>query len=428
MPNTNTFPAGPSPTPIIELTSVTGSTVSNNLIDGAGSDFQEGILLENGNNDSILSNTITLAPSSGTLHTIGIDIEYSTSGASTINIGNNHITTNNVGIGLNINATHNTDANVKVDVYGNDFHNNAIGVRYIGAGGTPGSDLGGGALGSVGGNNFRGFTSTATASAGAIVVSNVAAGATLSAQDNLFANGTTPGNVVSPNGTSVINTNGAVTGTAAFIQAAFMDLLGRNASSSEVSQQTNVFNSSSGQAGVIDGLITSQEGANFIVNNLYIQLLGRPADSMGLSFWSSMIQNGGTLEQVETGILTSPEFLARANGSNYVQDLYLVLLNRTASADELAYWNGVLSGQNGAANVAMGILTSTEYRMDFAQSIYEQDLHRSASSSELSGWANATASLQQLIQQFMAGDFSTQLSLLGIEEGILSSTEFFNNG
>ena len=82
-------------------------------------------------------------------------------------------------------------------VQGNDFHNNVIGVRYIGNGGSSiNTDLGGGALGSLGGNNFRGFTATGTANSAAMVLAGVGTGAVLTARSNMFATPATASNVV----------------------------------------------------------------------------------------------------------------------------------------------------------------------------------------------------------------------------------------
>src|SRR5439155_3995641 len=78
--------------------------------------------------------------------------------------------------------------NVKVE--GNDFHFNQVGVDVPpgpGSGSVAGIDLGGGTLGSKGGNNFRSFSAAATTTSGAIVVSAPLVAGTISAQKNIFS-------------------------------------------------------------------------------------------------------------------------------------------------------------------------------------------------------------------------------------------------
>src|SRR5262249_10147441 len=68
----------------------------------------------------------------------------------------------------------------------NDFHTNMIGLSIQGDGTSAGNlDLGGGTLGSTGGNNFRSFRTAGTGTY-AIGLFNVASTYTVSAQHNLF--------------------------------------------------------------------------------------------------------------------------------------------------------------------------------------------------------------------------------------------------
>jgi len=72
-------------------------------------------------------------------------------------------------------------------VQGNDFRNNLQGITVQGDGSTAGTiDLGGGPLGSSGGNNFQDFT-TATGTSWAIGLFYVSPSYTVSARGNLFS-------------------------------------------------------------------------------------------------------------------------------------------------------------------------------------------------------------------------------------------------
>src|SRR5262249_9093551 len=124
-------------------------------------------------------------------------------------------------------------------------------------------------------------------------------------------------------------------------------------------------------------------------------------------------------EMALSQILATPEFFNRAQtmgfgdtpNGNYVRGLYQALLGRTASAAEVAGWVNALQGNTVTRQgVALGILSTSEYRTDVAAGYYTGLLHRSASQAEISFWVNS-----------------------GLDEvhdriGIEASTEFFTNG
>jgi len=71
-------------------------------------------------------------------------------------------------------------------VQGNDFHNNRVGVSVTGNGATAGNvDLGGGSLGSTGGNNFKSFF-VPTPTSYAVGLFSVASSYIMDAKMNLF--------------------------------------------------------------------------------------------------------------------------------------------------------------------------------------------------------------------------------------------------
>jgi hypothetical protein len=107
------------------------------------------------------------------------------SGASptTVSVVNNILSTNNQATGLILTG----GAHFQAMVQGNTFSSDLRGVKVIGNGSTAGVvDLGGGSLGSTGGNDFSSFT-TANASSYAIGLFKVSSGYTMTALDNVFS-------------------------------------------------------------------------------------------------------------------------------------------------------------------------------------------------------------------------------------------------
>ena len=87
------------------------------------------------------------------------------------------------------------------------------------------------------------------------------------------------------------------------------------------------------------------------VNAEFGNLLGRPADAGGSSYWANQLAGGQSSQQQFLAIESSPEAAARAqsDASGFVQGQYEQLLGRQADAGGLAYWTGVLNANHGNA-------------------------------------------------------------------------------
>jgi len=403
----------------------------NTFLGGAIGAPQTAISIESSQNVMIVNNTIRLpgaSVSSGAGTDIGIAISPSTTSSgtppvvtygpvSTGSILNNVLSTANPGIGLSItsvsNETTTADADTKFLVQGNAFNGDGIGVNYVGSGGaTIGTDLGAGALQSLGSNDFRGFDSSATATAGAIVASNLGTGVVLKAQSNIFNSGVTPANVVFTTqptaGTATIDVSASLTGNQAFVQTLYNNLLGRSGQMSELNYWVQVLTGNgpnSGRSAAVSGINSSIAALNVLVDSYYLKFLGRVADTAGAQYWVTMIQNGMALESVQAAFVSSPEFIS-TNNTDYVQALYRAFFNRTGSTSDLNYWYGQLQQTNGLNLVARGFANSQENKGVFADDCFTDYLHRQASSTDRAYW-------------------ETQGSLFNIRLGILSSDEYF---
>jgi hypothetical protein len=358
----------------------TAATIGAISITGTAAGALTGVVVE--------GNTITLqAPGTSTA---GIAVTTSTAAAG-VTVLNNSITTG-AGTGLSIAAG--SDAATAVLVQGNDFTGNAVGVSYAGAGGAAiGSDLGGGPLGGTGGNVFASFTAAATAGGAAISVTGVGTGAVLSAQGNVFGTGT-PSSVV--NGSGFVNVGNALTGNAGYVQYLYVSILGRAGSSAELQGWVNALTSGRlSRSQVAGDVLNSIEALDRQVNQLYIDCLGRAGGTAELTSWAADIQHGLTLEQVITGIVTSTEWQQKNPGSP-IEVYYENQLHRTAAASELAGWQTVLQS-GGLAAVPTGIVSSPEFRQDFALTVLTQMLHNpSAAAQARSLAANSSLNLLQI--------------------------------
>ncbi|HEV3079111.1 MAG TPA: DUF4214 domain-containing protein [Gemmataceae bacterium] len=350
------------------------------------------------------NNTITMSSHSST----GIDIKQLGGGIALVNVFNNTITTAGVGLSLLCQV----GANFSAVVEGNDFSNTVVAVKITGDGATTGPscgtiDLGGGSNAglhsSLGGNDFRGL-----ASGGFAITIDKATTSTVTAHDNLFPSGPSPSQFVfAPvgNGSVDLGSN-PLSQTQAFVQGLYNDLLGRTGSLAELNAWVNVFNTQ-GQAAVANDILRSSESLGRVVDSFYLRFLGRQSDTAGRAAWVNILQHGASLESVEAGFITSPEYLSNID-TDFVQSLYINLLGRTGSAAELAPWNNGIQAL-GLAGIGNAFLTSQEYRADNVTADFATFLHRPPSPTEISQYAGSAT------------------DLLGIEAAILSTPECFSN-
>src|SRR5262249_9660592 len=137
-----------------------------------------------------------------------------------------------------------------------------------------------------------------------------------------------------------------------FVQAVYLNALGRAGSTAELNGWVNVLQGPNGQAAVAQGIENSPEGRANLGKGWYRTFLGRTAQGGEELAHANALRAGATEEAVLGGILGSQEFLTRAQTliatgtqqERFVQALYLLLLNRTAGAGEVAGQVAALNG------------------------------------------------------------------------------------
>jgi hypothetical protein len=215
--------------------------------------------------------------------------------------------------------------------------------------------------------------------------------------------------------------SGAFAGLSAqqrFIQALYLDALGRAGSVAELNLWAPILNGPNGQAVVARGIENSPEGRDNLVKGWYRTYLGRSADGVEERGHVAALLAGMTEEAVLGGILASPEFFAHAQTllstgtpqERFVQALYTLLLNRPAGSGEVAGQVAASSGGQSRAQVAMNFLRRQEFRTDLVALYYSTFLHRTASAAESNDWV-----FSQLDANMLRLSFE-------------SSPEFFVNG
>lgn len=101
------------------------------------------------------------------------------------------------------------------------------------------------------------------------------------------------------------------------------------------------------------------------VDQLYRNVLGRPADKAGLAYWDSALAAGTSRGEVLLGFAQSAEFKAASDHEVTTALGYLGLLGRDAAPAEMAYWVGQLDAGQAEAKVVGRFLEVDEYHDRF---------------------------------------------------------------
>lgn len=174
---------------------------------------------------------------------------------------------------------------------------------------------------------------------------------------------------------------------------------------------------------------------------LYSALLQRAPDAAGLGYYATQLQNGLSTTQVAQGFISSSEYQStygNQSSGDYVQNLYTKLLGRTADSSGLSYWQGQIDSNTlSRAQVAASFVTTPEvqsvqdapgsssnlsagvFGADPAavqvQSDYQTIFGRSADSSGLGYWTqqlHAGLTQQDVLSNFIASrEFSANAAV-----------------
>ncbi len=140
---------------------------------------------------------------------------------------------------------------------------------------------------------------------------------------------------------------------------------------------------------VVTEFANSEEWAGAIVDEIYLDVLGRPPDPAGRTYWVNRLNDGLRTQDLGALFYSSPEYV-QAAGSNtaYVTQLYRALLHREPDAEGLNHWVTRLdSGQAVPGDIASGFYQSVESRNDRVVRLYNTILLRGPDDDGRDFWA-----------------------------------------
>jgi hypothetical protein len=112
---------------------------------------------------------------------------------------------------------------------------------------------------------------------------------------------------------------------------------------------------------------TPDEIAHSAIFRLYRAAFNRSPDQSGDAFWTTMLGQGSSLNQVAAFITQSTEFLplAALNDHDFITQVYQNLFNRTPEQSGLDFWTALLSGGTSRADVLTDLVSSPEAIADW---------------------------------------------------------------
>ncbi len=224
---------------------------------------------------------------------------------------------------------------------------------------------------------------------------------------------------VSTSSTLVVTINSqALDADSKFIRAVYEQALGRPGTIAEWNYWSQFLVNGNGRATIANDIERSTEARTLTLDNWYKVYLQRSQSpsTAEIQFWLNEFNNGATEETVLSQLLASAEYYnlapkvpgvtggPKASDSTFVQELFIQLFNRKASANDVSFFTSLVS-TIGRQEVVYTLLTSTEFRTDQITLYYGPALLGRTvppAASEVSGWVNSGLDLTSIRIDFLA--------------------------
>jgi Domain of unknown function (DUF4214) len=155
-----------------------------------------------------------------------------------------------------------------------------------------------------------------------------------------------------------------------YLTKCYLALFGRDADFTSWEQIFKLMQAGAQQVTTLNGFLSSPEyQAQFpnslsnaaFVNAAYQQLLGRAPDAAGISYWNFLLNFGVPRSFVLNGFITSPEYNTRVAHRVTANLLYLTLLQRTGEPAGIHFWTVVQDFGVPMNSIIGSFINSPEY-------------------------------------------------------------------
>src|SRR5262249_32889381 len=146
-----------------------------------------------------------------------------------------------------------------------------------------------------------------------------------------------------------------------FVNQTYLDLLQRPADPTGLAGWTNALTNGASRGQIIQAIQASLEYRQDLIDDLYGPSLHRKPDTAGRDGWVNLLGQGASLSSIRALFLGSAEyFQMRGQGSTqqFVQAIYHDVLGRSADSQGLTAWSQAAANPANRVNVAFNILLS----------------------------------------------------------------------
>ncbi len=174
-----------------------------------------------------------------------------------------------------------------------------------------------------------------------------------------------------------------------YLSAVYRLFAGRPANPRQLSAAATLIEQRGDRLTLTKQLAVSDHWTGDTIDRLYRNVLGRPADPSGRSYWVGEVANGLKVADLGTYFYGSTEYArSRGSGRGYVTALYQAILGRQPDSGGLNYWVAELdSGRATTVDVAAGFYASVESRRERVTELHQRILGRAPSATERERWA-----------------------------------------
>ncbi|MBV9070420.1 MAG: DUF4214 domain-containing protein [Acidobacteria bacterium] len=214
-----------------------------------------------------------------------------------------------------------------------------------------------------------------------------------------------------------------------WINQLYIDLLGRPADAAALATLNGLLTGGATRASVASVVLASAEYRQRLLTDFYSTFLHRPISAAEVSFWGPAFASGMTDEQIEAQIVASPEYFALGGSTNssWINRVFNEVLGRSPSGTETSAYLTLL-GSNSRLSVALSILNSGEAITRRVQQAFPRLLHRTGTPVEQTTFIAALlggTTDEQFLAQLLASDEYFNFGTMLFTGPISATTRFW---
>ncbi len=163
-----------------------------------------------------------------------------------------------------------------------------------------------------------------------------------------------------------------------YVNQLYLDLLGRPADGGGLAFWSGILDRGGARLAVVAGIQGTQEYRGHLVDQAFRSLLGRPADAGAATAFASLLAGGGTLTDVRSLVIGSAEYYQKhgATTVGFLQGLFPDLLGRPLDPASQASLSVPLNAGAPRADFARQVAGSDEALGQVVQNLFQASLRR----------------------------------------------------